>query len=301
MSVVPTIQCRPQGMTNSTLFSVRRISPVSSWIRSRGTTRWMPLDARTWNLPRSPTRCCTSSVHTPVALTTARDRSTELVAGLLVAHADAGDALALAHEADHARVAGHGRAELGGRAGQRERVAGVVDLGVVVLDGADERVLAQRRGDPQRAAAGQVAVARQPRVPAQAVVERQAGADVGALPVRAQRVEERHRLDEVRGQRVQQQAALSAAPLAPARSRPARGSAGRRGPACSSGSTCRRRSRAPPPAPPTARGWRRPARCPRRRRRRRSPRRRSAPRACGPAPRGAAPVRGGWHRSRPPR
>ena len=72
VSVVPTIQWRPQGITNSTDVSVRTISPVSSWIRSRGTTRWMPLDARTWNLPRSPARCCTSSVHTPVALTTSR-------------------------------------------------------------------------------------------------------------------------------------------------------------------------------------------------------------------------------------
>ncbi len=39
VSVVPTIQCRPHGMTNRTLFSVRRISPVVEWIRSLGTTR----------------------------------------------------------------------------------------------------------------------------------------------------------------------------------------------------------------------------------------------------------------------
>jgi hypothetical protein len=43
VSVVPTIQWRPHGMTNSTLFSVRRISPVVDWIRSRGTTRCTPL------------------------------------------------------------------------------------------------------------------------------------------------------------------------------------------------------------------------------------------------------------------
>ena len=72
VSVVPMIQWRPHGITNSTLFSVRRISPVSIWTRSRGTTRWMPFDARTLNLPRSPTRCWTSSVHTPVALMTWR-------------------------------------------------------------------------------------------------------------------------------------------------------------------------------------------------------------------------------------
>ena len=72
VSVVPMIQWRPHGMTNSTLFSVRRISPLSIWTRSRGTTRWMPLEARTLNLPRSPTRCWRSSVHTPVALMTWR-------------------------------------------------------------------------------------------------------------------------------------------------------------------------------------------------------------------------------------
>ncbi len=75
VSVVPMIQCRPHGMTNSTDFSVRRISPASPRIRSRGTTRWMPLLARTWNCPRSPTRPWVSSVHTPVALMTCRART----------------------------------------------------------------------------------------------------------------------------------------------------------------------------------------------------------------------------------
>lgn len=70
VSVVPTIQCRPQGMTKRTDFSVRRISPLVEWMRSLGTTRWMPLEARTWNWPRSPTMAWVSSVHTPVALTT---------------------------------------------------------------------------------------------------------------------------------------------------------------------------------------------------------------------------------------
>ena len=36
VSVVPMIQCRPHGMTNSTDFSVRRMSPESERIRSRG-------------------------------------------------------------------------------------------------------------------------------------------------------------------------------------------------------------------------------------------------------------------------
>ena len=37
------IQCRPHGITNSTDFSVRTMKPASERIRSRGTTRWMPL------------------------------------------------------------------------------------------------------------------------------------------------------------------------------------------------------------------------------------------------------------------
>ena len=70
VSVVPMIQCRPQGMTNRTDFSVRRISPTVDWKRSRGTTRWMPLEARTLSWPRSVTMAWVSSVQTPVALMT---------------------------------------------------------------------------------------------------------------------------------------------------------------------------------------------------------------------------------------
>ena len=44
--------------------------PVSEEIRSRGTTRWMPFDALTLNSPRESARAWTSSVQTPVALTT---------------------------------------------------------------------------------------------------------------------------------------------------------------------------------------------------------------------------------------
>ena len=70
VSVVPMIQCRPHGMTNSTLTGVRRMIPVAEWIRSRGTTRCTPLDARTLMEPRPPAISWISSVHTPVAFTT---------------------------------------------------------------------------------------------------------------------------------------------------------------------------------------------------------------------------------------
>lgn len=75
MSVVPTSQCLPHGITNSTLFSVRRINPVSRSIFSRGTTRWTPFDARTVNGAGIPAASDMSSLHTPVAAMTVRART----------------------------------------------------------------------------------------------------------------------------------------------------------------------------------------------------------------------------------
>jgi hypothetical protein len=89
-------------------------------------------------------------------------------------------------------------------------VAGVVDLAVVVLQRPDERVGAQRRGDLQRPALGQVAVASHPLVAAQLVVEQRPAADVDALPHPVgQRIQERDRRDEVGADDVEQQAALA--------------------------------------------------------------------------------------------
>ncbi len=70
VSVVPMIQCRPQGMMNSTLSAARAMIPVEEWMRSLGTTRWTPLATRRLIIPRPPTIAWISSVHTPVALTT---------------------------------------------------------------------------------------------------------------------------------------------------------------------------------------------------------------------------------------
>ena len=69
------IQCRPHGMTNSTDVSVRLMKPASERIRSRGTTRWMPLLAWTFRAPRPPTISWISSLQTPAALTTTRART----------------------------------------------------------------------------------------------------------------------------------------------------------------------------------------------------------------------------------
>lgn len=53
VSVVPMIQWSVlQAMTKRTDFSVRRMREVSLAMRSRGTTMWTPLEARTWKRPR---------------------------------------------------------------------------------------------------------------------------------------------------------------------------------------------------------------------------------------------------------
>ena len=72
------IQWPPHGMTKSTEVGVRRISPASPVIAERGTTRCTPLEARTRRPGRTPTSlsiCDMSSLHTPVAATTVRART----------------------------------------------------------------------------------------------------------------------------------------------------------------------------------------------------------------------------------
>ena len=100
VSVVPISQWFFHGMTNSTDVAVRRISPASPVIRSRGTTMCTPLDARTRNRPRPPDSACISSVHTPVQLSTTPAATGRLAAVLGVAHLHPDDPVGLAQEAD---------------------------------------------------------------------------------------------------------------------------------------------------------------------------------------------------------
>jgi hypothetical protein len=149
-------------------------------------------------------------------------------------------------------------------------VGEVVDLGVPVLQGADQRIGLQRRGDLQRLALGQVAVAAHALVAAQLVVEQHPGADVDALPDPAgEGQEERHRAHEMRRDHVQQQAALAQRLVDEAEFHLLEVAQAAMDQLCWSGSMCRRRSRAPPAARPRGRGWRRRGRnqCPSRRRR----------------------------------
>ena len=75
VSVVPMIQWRPHGITKSTDFSVLVMNPASLRIRSRGTTRWIPLLASTSSAPRPPSISWISLVQTPPALTTTLART----------------------------------------------------------------------------------------------------------------------------------------------------------------------------------------------------------------------------------
>src|SRR5919199_2319208 len=99
VSVVPTIQWLPQGMTNSTDFSVRRISPVSPLIRSRGTTTCTPLLARTWNRPRADQGLDVVGPH-PRGVDDDLGLDVHLAPGLDVPHPDPGDPAAGVVEGD---------------------------------------------------------------------------------------------------------------------------------------------------------------------------------------------------------
>ena len=79
VSVVPMIQCEPQGSTNSTLFSVGRMRASCESILSRGTTMCTPLEGRTGSGDVTPARRSISVVHTPVALTVTRARTSNSV------------------------------------------------------------------------------------------------------------------------------------------------------------------------------------------------------------------------------
>src|SRR5580704_11093986 len=206
VSVVPMIQCRPHGMTNSTLTGVRRMMPVLEWMRSLGTTRCTPLDARTLMVPRPPTISWMSSVQTPVALTTCW--------ALISSSVPVSRSVPLPEEARDLGPRRRVRAEAGGGAQQRHDVPRVVDLRVPVDDRAGQRRSLERRGELKRRLPGQLAVPRQapglPHREPEHVVGGDAGADVGAFPgVMAEWEYERHRPYQMRREPLQQDRSLA--------------------------------------------------------------------------------------------
>ena len=212
------------------------------WMRSRGTTRWMPFDARTWN-------CAALADHRlglvgPDAggVDDLPGPDLELGVGLEVAHPHAGDPLALAQEPDRP-ARGWRRARRRRRGGARRppscagrRRPGRRSTG------------SRRRARPCAATARAAGAPRRRQVPVAGqaagvagrdghrVVERHPGPGVEPLPAAVlERVEERHRAHQVRRQPLGEQAALAQRLAHQARSRASPGSAGRRAPACWTG------------------------------------------------------------------
>ena len=212
VSVVPMIQCRPHGITKSTDFSVLVMKPHSERIRSRGTTRWMPLLASTSRVSSPPSRRCTSSVHTPGRVDHDPRAHLEVGAALEVGRPYADHPVALAQEAGDAGAGGDHGTVMGGGPGEGHHQPRVVDLAVVVADRPGELVGAQVGGDPGDLLAEQVLVLGHAHVVLaghrQRVVQREARADVGPLDGAVQRVEERHRPDQVGREPGEQQPAL---------------------------------------------------------------------------------------------
>ena len=241
VSVVPMSQWCFHGMTNSTEDSVRRIRPASPTIRSRGTTMCTPLDARTRNRPRPPDMAWISSVQTPVQLSTTPARMVAVRPSSVSRTSDPHDAVGLADEPGDLRRRPHHRAVASRGTRDGEGVPGVIGLGVEVPHSTDQRIRPQPREHPQGGAPAEVLLPRHAGVAAHRVVQRQAGGHVRPLPpVVGQRIEERNRLDQVRGQpgrhqlplaqRLAHQAELELLQIAQAAveqlGRPARGSGG---------------------------------------------------------------------------
>ena len=210
---------------------------------------------------RPPASSRSSSVHAPAAPATCRARRTQRLAALLVDGLD----LAGAAEAGHPHARGDVRAVR--RRGARDHGdhPRVVLQRVVELHGADERVGPQRGRLGQRAAAGSRWRCRgTERAPPMRVVE-QSPAPRYARSQPRPRSGHRNGTGETRwGASASAAARARAAPRARARCRPSRGSAARRGSACSTRSRSRPRGRAPRRARPAARAWRRRAPRPRR-------------------------------------
>ena len=116
------------GTRNTTLPGTRIVSPEAAGIRSRRTMRWVPRLGRMSVVARALDRERAVRQARPDAgrVDDRPGADDEVVAAELVADVDAGDPAALAERAVDAQPGRHGRAPGPGRAGDREREAGVV-------------------------------------------------------------------------------------------------------------------------------------------------------------------------------
>ena len=161
------------------------------------------------NCPRPPASSWTSWVQTPVQFTTTLAR-TAAVRPVSTSHTVAPTTRSPWRWSD-STLRGGQEAGAGRRRGpgDHERVPRVVGLGVVVAQRTGEGTLLQARHHAQRLALGQLLVARHRAAAGHRVVEGEPSRDVGPLPDAVlERVDERHRLDQVRTQPGQHQLAL---------------------------------------------------------------------------------------------
>ena len=161
VSVVPIIQFGPHGMMNSTLFSVRLMIPSRGWIRSRGSTMCTPLDARTLNWPAAADHVL--DLVGPHAGGVDRlpgwTRSPRRSRGR---GPRADDPVALPQEAVTRALVAHSAPYSAAVRASIIVCRASSTCAVVVLDRADQGVLAQRRGTPAAPALGSGAGGRQP-------------------------------------------------------------------------------------------------------------------------------------------
>src|SRR5690606_3191244 len=130
--------------------------------------------------------------------------------GLHVGDLGPDDPSGLFEESDDTGAVGHVGPVSGGGAGDEQGVTSVVDLGVVVLQSADQGVLAERRRDRAGTTPGQVPVARYASglsgEHAERVVQRDAGTGVEPFPHAVfEWVDERYRPDQVRRELLDEQ------------------------------------------------------------------------------------------------
>ena len=136
-ATAPRTRCAcPSAPGTTTAMSLRTLS--------HGTVMWMPLAGRMLSGSLPSSRARTSSLHTPVALTTARARTS--MRRPSASTTAPGRPVAVAQQLDDLGVVGHHGAVVERRGAQdREREAGVVGGGVVVEVGAGQPLLGQRR------------------------------------------------------------------------------------------------------------------------------------------------------------
>ena len=200
VSVVPMIQWLPHGMTNSTLFSVRLMSPTVALIRSRGTTRWMPLDARTLELAAAADHLLDLVGPYPGGVDRLPGPDLDLLAAFQVADDDTATRSLPKERVTRALGRDHGAVARGG-AGEHHRVPRVVDLRRRSSGRPRRGVPAQAGKSCERAAAAEVPRGSGRRAGRPSRRRARCRSDVRPLPAAVlQRVEERHRPGQVRGE-----------------------------------------------------------------------------------------------------